>query len=197
MCVSQISWQTVLLYSLFTHDCMAMYASNSIIKFADDTTVVGLSTNNDKTAYWPTAPNVTGMPKRSSRTITMRATACSTRYHPEGKVSIGASKLGPKDRSYFSISRSSDWKTATTNRGCCLHTDLKSLATLINGSLVTLIMPLNNDVYISCITHPICIYCILYHLAYAARSLLIRIFICTYSYSIEKFKHFSTLEFLF
>ena len=38
------------LYSLFTHDCMAMHASNSIIKFADDTTVVGLITNNNKTA---------------------------------------------------------------------------------------------------------------------------------------------------
>ena len=38
-----------LLYSLFTHDCVAMQASNSIIKFADDTTVVGLITN--KTAY--------------------------------------------------------------------------------------------------------------------------------------------------
>ena len=40
-----------LLYSLFTHDCIDMHASNSIIKFADDTTVVGLITNNDKTAY--------------------------------------------------------------------------------------------------------------------------------------------------
>ena len=40
-----------ILYSLFTHDCMAMHASNSIIKFADDTTVVGLITNNDETAY--------------------------------------------------------------------------------------------------------------------------------------------------
>ena len=40
-----------LLYSLFTHDCVAMHASNSIIKFADDTTVVGLITNNDETAY--------------------------------------------------------------------------------------------------------------------------------------------------
>ena len=28
-----------LLYSMFTHDCVAMHASNSIIKFADDTTV--------------------------------------------------------------------------------------------------------------------------------------------------------------
>ena len=28
-----------------------MHASNSIIKFADDTTVIGLITNNDETAY--------------------------------------------------------------------------------------------------------------------------------------------------
>ena len=28
-----------------------MHASNSIIEFADDTTVVGLITNNDETAY--------------------------------------------------------------------------------------------------------------------------------------------------
>ena len=40
-----------LLYSLFTDDCVAMHTSNSIIKFADDTTVVGLITSNDKTAY--------------------------------------------------------------------------------------------------------------------------------------------------
>ena len=36
-----------LLYSLFTHDYMAMHDSNTIIKFADDTTVVGLITDND------------------------------------------------------------------------------------------------------------------------------------------------------
>jgi hypothetical protein len=40
-----------LLYSLFTHDCVAMHASNSIIKFADDTTLMGLITNNEETAY--------------------------------------------------------------------------------------------------------------------------------------------------
>jgi hypothetical protein len=38
-----------LLYSLFTHDCVAKHNSN--IKFADDATVVGLITYNDKTAY--------------------------------------------------------------------------------------------------------------------------------------------------
>ena len=36
-----------LLYSLFTHDCMARHDSNIFIKFADDTTVVGLITDND------------------------------------------------------------------------------------------------------------------------------------------------------
>jgi hypothetical protein len=30
---------------------VASHASNSIIKFADETTVVGLITNNDETAY--------------------------------------------------------------------------------------------------------------------------------------------------
>ena len=40
-----------LLYSLFTHDCVTMHTFNSIIKFADDTTVVGLITNNAETAY--------------------------------------------------------------------------------------------------------------------------------------------------
>ena len=38
----------------------------------------------------PTAPDVTGRPKGSSRTTTTRATACSPRYHPEGEVSTGA-----------------------------------------------------------------------------------------------------------
>ena len=36
---------------LFTHDCMARHDSNTIIKFADYTTVVGLITVNDETAY--------------------------------------------------------------------------------------------------------------------------------------------------
>ena len=39
------------LYSLFTHDCTARHNSNTIVKFAHDTAVVGLITNNDETAY--------------------------------------------------------------------------------------------------------------------------------------------------
>jgi hypothetical protein len=37
-----------LLYSLFTHDCTAKHDSNTIIKFADDTTVI---TDNDVTSH--------------------------------------------------------------------------------------------------------------------------------------------------
>ncbi len=34
-----------------THDCTATHSSNVIVKFADDTTVIGLITDNDETAY--------------------------------------------------------------------------------------------------------------------------------------------------
>ena len=40
-----------LLYSLFTHNCVATHNSNTIIKFADDMTVVGLIIGDDETAY--------------------------------------------------------------------------------------------------------------------------------------------------
>ena len=41
-----------ILYSLFpVHDCTARHDSNTIIKFANDTSVVGLITDNNETAY--------------------------------------------------------------------------------------------------------------------------------------------------
>ncbi len=42
-----------LLYSLYTHNCVstASHSSTSIVKFADDTVVLGLISNNDETAY--------------------------------------------------------------------------------------------------------------------------------------------------
>uniref|UniRef100_A0A9J8B5F0 Reverse transcriptase domain-containing protein n=1 Tax=Cyprinus carpio carpio TaxID=630221 RepID=A0A9J8B5F0_CYPCA len=39
------------LYSLYTHDCKSVHGSNSIIKFADDTTLIGLISDNNETAY--------------------------------------------------------------------------------------------------------------------------------------------------
>ncbi len=40
-----------MLYSLYTHDCVSSHSSTSIVKFADDTVVLGLISNNDETAY--------------------------------------------------------------------------------------------------------------------------------------------------
>ncbi|KAK1796897.1 hypothetical protein P4O66_000977 [Electrophorus voltai] len=40
-----------LLYSLYTYDCTATSSSNIIVKFADDTVVVGLFSDNDERAY--------------------------------------------------------------------------------------------------------------------------------------------------
>ncbi|KAK3520074.1 hypothetical protein QTP70_012466 [Hemibagrus guttatus] len=40
-----------LLLTLLTYDCAAMHSSNHIVKFADDTTVVGLINKNDESAY--------------------------------------------------------------------------------------------------------------------------------------------------
>ncbi len=37
--------------SLYTHDCTATHSSKVIVKFADDTMVIGLITDNDETAY--------------------------------------------------------------------------------------------------------------------------------------------------
>ncbi len=48
------SWKrcfSALLYSIYTHDCVSSHSSTSIIKFADDTVVLGFISNNDETAY--------------------------------------------------------------------------------------------------------------------------------------------------
>lgn len=40
-----------LLYSLYTHDCIPTHSANTIVTFADDTTVLGLILNRDESAY--------------------------------------------------------------------------------------------------------------------------------------------------
>ncbi|KAI4889360.1 hypothetical protein NFI96_010288 [Prochilodus magdalenae] len=50
--VSQISIVlSPLLYTLYTHDCIATYSSNTIIKFANDTTIINNITKDDKGPY--------------------------------------------------------------------------------------------------------------------------------------------------
>ena len=40
-----------LLFTLLTHDCKTTYSTNHMVKFADDTTLVGLITKDDETHY--------------------------------------------------------------------------------------------------------------------------------------------------
>lgn len=40
-----------ILYSPFTHDCSTIHSTNTIVKFADDTTLIGLISDCDETAY--------------------------------------------------------------------------------------------------------------------------------------------------
>ncbi|KAL0146840.1 hypothetical protein M9458_057779, partial [Cirrhinus mrigala] len=47
-----------LLYSLYTSDCVATHSSNNIVKFADDTVVLGFITNNDESAYMDEVKNL-------------------------------------------------------------------------------------------------------------------------------------------
>ena len=61
-----------LLYSLFTHDCMARHDSNTTIKFADDTTVVGLI--NDETAYREEVRDLAGWCQNNNLSLTVTKT---------------------------------------------------------------------------------------------------------------------------
>ena len=54
--VSQTIFEKIMInsdpqHSLFTNDCMAAHDFNTIIKFADNTTVIGLITDDDEAAY--------------------------------------------------------------------------------------------------------------------------------------------------
>jgi hypothetical protein len=76
---------------MFTQDCVATHVSNSITKFADDTTAVGLITNNDKTAYrakvsalveWCQENNLSLNVNRSKVLIRLQETAERASPHP-------------------------------------------------------------------------------------------------------------------
>ncbi|XP_051963031.1 uncharacterized protein LOC127629815 [Xyrauchen texanus] len=70
-----------------THDCAAMHRSNHIIKFADDTTVVGLISKNDESAYreevqwltdWCRASNLSlNVDKTKEMDVDFRRTQCN------------------------------------------------------------------------------------------------------------------------
>lgn len=48
---SQVCALSPMLYTLYTHDCVASRENITILKFADDTLVLGLINKNDESAY--------------------------------------------------------------------------------------------------------------------------------------------------
>jgi len=54
----QSSVLSPLLYSLYTHDCVASSSSYTIVKFVEDTVVVGLISGNDMHAYLEEVANL-------------------------------------------------------------------------------------------------------------------------------------------
>ena len=60
-----------LLYSLFTHDCMARHDSITIIKFAEYATVVGLITDNVETAFREEVRDLAGWCQNNNLSLTV------------------------------------------------------------------------------------------------------------------------------
>ncbi|KAK3570210.1 hypothetical protein QTP86_016519, partial [Hemibagrus guttatus] len=63
-----------LLFTLLTQDCAAMHSSNHIIKFADDTTMVGLISKNDESAYREEVQRLTAWCKANNLSLTVEKT---------------------------------------------------------------------------------------------------------------------------
>lgn len=61
-----------LLYSLYAVDCISTHPSNTIIKFADDTTTVGLISNRDETAYRDEVCNLTRWCTENNLTLNIK-----------------------------------------------------------------------------------------------------------------------------
>ncbi|KAK3550880.1 hypothetical protein QTP70_007508 [Hemibagrus guttatus] len=63
-----------LLYSLYTYDCVATTNSTTIIKFADDTVVVGLISDNSETAYLEEIRNLENWCQRNNLLLNVSKT---------------------------------------------------------------------------------------------------------------------------
>ena len=60
-------------YSLFTHGCTAEHSSNTIIKFPDDATIMGLITHNRETAYREEVRSLTSWWNANNLSLSMSA----------------------------------------------------------------------------------------------------------------------------
>ena len=62
------------LYSIFTFDCKSIYPKNLVIKFADDTTVTGLITDNDENNYRSEIENIVDWCSKNNLLLNVKKT---------------------------------------------------------------------------------------------------------------------------
>ncbi len=80
-----------LLYSLYTHNCVSSHSSTSIVKFADDTVVLGLINNNDETAYLDEAERLTSWCQDNCLSLNVSKTKESDRLQEETAAALHSS----------------------------------------------------------------------------------------------------------
>ncbi len=73
-----------LLYSLYTHDCVSSHSSTSIVKFAHNTVVLGLISNNDETAYLGDVERLTSWCQDNCISLNVRDLGGATSLGPSG-----------------------------------------------------------------------------------------------------------------
>ncbi|XP_049924041.1 uncharacterized protein LOC126404710 [Epinephelus moara] len=62
------------LYSLYTHDCVPSHNATTVVKFADDTTVVGLITKGDESTYREEVQGLTVWCRENNLTLNIKKT---------------------------------------------------------------------------------------------------------------------------
>ncbi|MCJ8730373.1 hypothetical protein PDJAM_G00183670 [Pangasius djambal] len=82
-----------LLFTLLTHDCVATHSSNHFIKFADDTTVVGLNSKNDESAYREEVQRLTDWCRANNLSLNVDKTKEMVKQNDHSPLNTGSSSM--------------------------------------------------------------------------------------------------------
>ncbi|KAK3539813.1 hypothetical protein QTP70_013299 [Hemibagrus guttatus] len=115
-----------LLFTLLTQVCAAMHSSNHIIKFAVDTTVVGLISKNDKSAYREEVQRLTAWCKDNNLSLNVEKT----------KEMVVHFRRAQSDHSPLNID-GSNVKIVKSTKFLCVHL-AENLTWSLNTSSITL-----------------------------------------------------------
>ncbi|KAK3559123.1 hypothetical protein QTP86_005037 [Hemibagrus guttatus] len=114
-----------LLFTLLNHDYAAMHSSNHIIKFADDTTVVGLISKNDESAYREEVQHLTAWCKANNLSLNVEKI----------KEMVVDFRRAQSDHSPLNINRS-NMELVKSTKFLCVHL-VEDLTWSLNTSSIT------------------------------------------------------------